>query len=64
MINFGSLSVSETLEGWPWLMELMALIASRKAAEIQFQPREAFIYMLGNNNNTNLCFPSACQALC
>lgn len=42
----------------------MVLIASRKAAEIQFQPSEAFIYILNNNNNTNHCFPSACQALC
>lgn len=45
-------------------MKLMVLIASRKAAEIQFQPSEAFIYILNNNNNTNHCFPSACQALC
>lgn len=45
-------------------MKLMVLIASRKAAEIQFQSSEASIYILNNNNNTNLCFPSACQALC
>lgn len=45
-------------------MKLMVLIASRKAAKIQFQSREGFIYILNNNNNTNLCFPSACQALC
>lgn len=35
-------------------MKLMVLIASRKAAEIQFQSSEAFIYILNKNNNTNL----------
>lgn len=45
-------------------MKLMVLIPSRKAAEIQFQSSEAFIYLLKNNNNTDLCFPSACQTLC
>lgn len=45
-------------------MKLMVLIASRKAAEIQFLSSEAFIYILNNNNNTSLCLPSACQALC
>lgn len=35
-------------------MKLMVLIVSRKAAEIQFQYNEAFIYILNNNNNTNL----------